>query len=69
MRSDYMSVLALGRQHKVARNEANGGHLNGEVEARELLRHVDVCTAGHSMLSSTRRLERMTEASICRPPT
>ena len=40
MRSDYMGVLALGRQQKVGRNEANGGHLEGEFELRELLRHV-----------------------------
>ena len=69
MQSDYMGALALGRQHKVGTIEANGGHLKGEVEVRELLQHVDVCAAGHSTLSSTSRLERMTEASSCRPPT
>ena len=69
MRRDYMGALALGRQHKVAINGRIGGHLKGEVEVRELVRHADVCAAGHSTSSSTSRLERMTEASRCRPPT
>ena len=70
MRRDYMGALALGMQHKVARNGPIGAHLEGEVAVRELLRHVDVCRDARSTSPSTRRLERRAEASkSCRPKT